>query len=1074
MQNTQNADIQRVINLVELYRTKVGKESDIAKEAKAYYDIQEQANIKTAEDAYVNGETSSFGWVEDDDEIEIRTKHLMVNEQLLGHFYAAIAGEDADKKVLGQLLPDFYDTTVFTSEEEAFLFSHFRELVNYIIQTPCNDLEHVQGYEHKDAALIPEEVLSLIRSRVNLPAGSVVYNPFAGFGQFANYFRDCHFYCEESYSAFVQEWNDFCDKCYEVSKQRLDKKGVYEQWAWLKVALYANNIDAVVIDDACIPTSYDAVMTFIYDLPKSYPESTYGNFEKLETSPTFISKIQEAYANLRKGGDMILIVPNKALWDAEVEKPFGSFWEELVNEHAIVEIIQLPSVMSRNLLDDCCVIIAKKGADVEEVKMIDARFAYSASNKIIPLADMASRADEMIGVPCKSTILNGEVYLIPTKGCNPVVFDNEALEEVSRNEGYEPISGLRKMAKTRVKEIHSNLLFPQIYVVERPFDEELPCPLSSLGSLLTTRVRDLKTNLPEDTPWIEVSDLSHTFKGELDVANVKKAECPNIPPYIEGSKDYLFSKSGKFIDDYWAQTYSKKGSRVYAYRCCTFLDGKEDAILFCLSKDGISTAIVRATGKPIVVEGGIMVFSPKNDIDALTVIALLRLPVVFRQIQTYQTFLLEKHLDDIFVPTNKRVIFDEKQRLIKEQAAYNEQAAKLASQKTEYINEVRMRKHDMGQYIFELGNIEDLIRYYIENRETEKDFCKQIETLLDEFRVSLGELSTMLDNLSKEEQFGTPESFPINIYLSQLDKRHKHDGFKITYNPDLSSFIEFRVQKRRIDNFSYDEPKDNLEVYDEPEDSLEAHDEPGDNLEVYDEPEGTPEVYDEPEDNLEVYDEPEGSPEVYDEPEDNLEVYDEPKDNLEVYDEPEDSLEAHDEPGDNLEVYDEPEDNLEVYDEPEGSPEVYDEPEDYLDLSYQPEDDDETIDYNTKMFNAMMNPPSLYVAPNDIQRAVNNIIDNARKHGFTDPQRTDYEIKVSLSIDVERNMYKIEFRNNGNPLPEGMNKMRYGIKGEKAGRYAGTGIGGNYIKQFVEHYGGEYDIFMEDGWTVVRICLPIK
>ena len=33
MQNAQNADIQRVINLVELYRTKVGKESDIATEA---------------------------------------------------------------------------------------------------------------------------------------------------------------------------------------------------------------------------------------------------------------------------------------------------------------------------------------------------------------------------------------------------------------------------------------------------------------------------------------------------------------------------------------------------------------------------------------------------------------------------------------------------------------------------------------------------------------------------------------------------------------------------------------------------------------------------------------------------------------------------------------------------------------------------------------------------------------------------------------------------------------------------------------------------------------------------------
>ena len=83
-------------------------------------------------------------------------------------------------------------------------------------------------------------------------------------------------------------------------------------------------------------------------------------------------------------------------------------------------------------------------------------------------------------------------------------------------------------------------------------------------------------------------------------------------------------------------------------------------------------------------------------------------------------------------------------------------------------------------------------------------------------------------------------------------------------------------------------------------------------------------------------------------------------------------------------------------------------------------------------------------------------------------------VKINVSIDVERNLYQVDFRNNGNPLPEGMNKMRYGIKGEKAGKTAGTGLGGNFVKSFVEHYGGDYDIFMDNEWTVVRICLPIK
>ena len=109
-----------------------------------------------------------------------------------------------------------------------------------------------------------------------------------------------------------------------------------------------------------------------------------------------------------------------------------------------------------------------------------------------------------------------------------------------------------------------------------------------------------------------------------------------------------------------------------------------------------------------------------------------------------------------------------------------------------------------------------------------------------------------------------------------------------------------------------------------------------------------------------------------------------------------------------------------------------------------------------------------------MQRLVSNIIDNARKHGFADPSRKDYEVKVRLSIDAQKNMFQIDFCNNGTPLPEGMNKVRYGIKGEKAGKTAGTGIGGNYVKSFVDHYGGDYDVFMEDGWTVIRINLPIK
>ncbi len=113
------------------------------------------------------------------------------------------------------------------------------------------------------------------------------------------------------------------------------------------------------------------------------------------------------------------------------------------------------------------------------------------------------------------------------------------------------------------------------------------------------------------------------------------------------------------------------------------------------------------------------------------------------------------------------------------------------------------------------------------------------------------------------------------------------------------------------------------------------------------------------------------------------------------------------------------------------------------------------------------------IAPLDFDRLVNNIVENAQTHGFTDPQRKDYHIEIHLSVDPERGMFQIDFANNGNPLPDGMDKQRYGILGEKAGKTGGTGQGGYIVKSIVEHYHGDYDVFMEDMNTVVRILLPI-
>lgn len=119
-------------------------------------------------------------------------------------------------------------------------------------------------------------------------------------------------------------------------------------------------------------------------------------------------------------------------------------------------------------------------------------------------------------------------------------------------------------------------------------------------------------------------------------------------------------------------------------------------------------------------------------------------------------------------------------------------------------------------------------------------------------------------------------------------------------------------------------------------------------------------------------------------------------------------------------------------------------------------------------------PLFIDIAPLDFERMVRNIIENACTHGFTNPDRDDYFIGVYLTVNAERDMFQIDFSNNGTPLPKGMDKNRYGLLGEKAGITGGTGRGGYVVKSIVEHYHGDYDIFMDGTRTVVRILLPIS
>lgn len=876
MQNVQNtAEIQqRVINLVELYRRKVGYESQIAKDAKADNDYWEQESVDLMIE---EGLSFGGGMYGEGPHTEEWIKHLQVNEQLLGHFYSEVAGKDAEKDVLAWLLPDIFDKTIFTDEEESFLKTHFKEMVNYIILTPCNDnLEWVHRHDGKDAFTIPSEVLELIKSRAEIAAGSKVFYPNTCFAQLANLFEGCTFYCDTL------------------------------SYAWTKIAVYANGIKAV--DDEK-PSSFDAILSY---LPKDSDNSK------------DVNRICEAYKKLPVGGKLVLLCPPSVLVeekDSSYRKKLSEtleyrelesvrkkldeenasldanarFRKMLVEDKSIHEIIQLPQVMSNNAsFETYCVLIAEKGRTENDVLLVDAR---TASNDF-----------------------DTKHYMLS--------FDYAKFNSIMHNGGIDPNTGLRKMVTVSADCMSPELLVPQVYTIERPFDAEHPAPLSNLCTLETTSVRDVQYDLPEDTPWITASNLTSLFTGDMDILTIRKADCPNNPAFVEGSKDYAFNKEGKFVDSIWVQMNTKKGHHVLEYRQCTFIDGNSDVVLYERSvENGVRVAIVRSTGKPYAVSKGIIVFCPKEGIDVITLAALLRLPIVYRQMIAYEQYGIGYHLDDILVPTDKRVIGDELYRMKKEECVTKELGDRVQAMKTEYINEVRMRKHDMGQKIFDLINTEDLMRYYVENRETESDLWPQMKEQLNHFRKTINELSDMLDQLSQEERFGTPELLDLNDYFAGLQHSSNINGFKLSYLLDRDSILNLQLSRMK--------DKDMVDV------------------------------------------------------------------------------------------------------------------------------------------NSMKAMPTVFMAKNDLQRIVSNILTNAQKHGFMDSNRKDYEVNIRLEFDTEKGMYQIDFRNNGKPLPEGMNKMRYGIKGEKAGQTAGTGLGGSVVKSIVEHYKGDYDIFMDGEWTVIRVFLPI-
>ena len=718
MQKTQNVDIQRVMNLVDFYRTKV-RESDASKDAQMEYEDWYEFGV----DQTQTPNDAQWEWM----------KILCVNEQLLGHFYSVVAGDKAEKDILQQLLPEAYDTSIFTQEEEDFLKEHFKELVNYIIQTPDNvwSTRYGDNSEGKETFLIPEEVLELIKSRVNIPDNAVIYNPFAWFGQLATLFK-----------SNTVLWGDDCDlygHALKLADSIRDRDTVFHQrmlswmkaWVWARIAMYANNVNAQIMGGA--PLGYDVLITSLL-----VPYLSNGN----DYVDKVLMRIHEAYNHLKEDGKMVLLCPRDLLSSQSTSETL--FREQLVKDGSIAEIIQLPSVMNTNLYhDQWCLIIVDKERIGEDVTLIDARIASDHLDTL----------------------------------CYSLAFNQIKFNAILQNDGRDPNTGLRKVVKVPLEDISPDILVPHIYTIERPLAEEQPVPLSTLCSIESTLIHDVQYNLPEQTPWIKDCNLTPLFSEVSDMSMIEKANCPNNP------KDWHWGdkKLSKFMLGVENSVITSEELRISEYRNSWFLDGNQDAVLYkYVPNQGLRVALIRKTGNPIAIDSGIAVFVPNEEVDAMSLVAILQMPIVYRQIQAYKEFGLEKHLDDILVPADKRVINDEEQRLVIVENSISALEKKLANHK----KSVRMRKHALTQ---SLSSIEAMFsalnscRIRKEGSITDDDVISRIKgtTVREAFEFlskRIKEMMPVLEHVADiEYTFSTPEMIDPEKFIENYILNHEKE-----------------------------------------------------------------------------------------------------------------------------------------------------------------------------------------------------------------------------------------------------------------------------------------------------------
>jgi len=114
------------------------------------------------------------------------------------------------------------------------------------------------------------------------------------------------------------------------------------------------------------------------------------------------------------------------------------------------------------------------------------------------------------------------------------------------------------------------------------------------------------------------------------------------------------------------------------------------------------------------------------------------------------------------------------------------------------------------------------------------------------------------------------------------------------------------------------------------------------------------------------------------------------------------------------------------------------------------------------------------IVPGAITDIIDNLLVNAESHGFS-KDKSKYNVWFELSVDDKYII--IDYKNDGEPLPNSINQNTFGNWGSKSGKNSGAGWGGFFITRTIKKHKGLFEIISSDTKSLTynihfRIKLP--